>query len=260
LIIYKRLEFVLKGDKETKKGLKAIRSRGELILALPSSHSWPNETRFVEVKDPVCRELFDLSLQQVHYAGSCQRVGRCMRLAVSLQGHWVGGVVLGSTFPNIDVRDEILGMKIYVRDVASRGLRNPWSSGNRLYWDTLQTIVNHARTFVFPEFQGQGIGIRTHKALLSSGIRLWEMKYSQKVYALDTLCDQTDSGLFVKNGWTHAGQTRGYTADYGSQFTQARKSKTRINNAALRTGSRRWEVWVRILKPSLRPTPPKVGH
>jgi len=148
-------------------------------------------------------------------------------------------------------------MKVYVRDFLTRGLKNPWSSANTLYWSALQTIVNHARTFVFPEFQGQGIGIRTHEALLSCGIKLWEKKYSDKVYALDTLCDHADSGLFVRNGWTHAGQTQGYTADYQNSFTQKRRRTPRINNAALRRGSRSWEVWVRVLRPSLRPVPPK---
>jgi GNAT superfamily N-acetyltransferase len=239
----------------TGRWLRALRVRGESSLFSHGLPSRRDEPTFIEIRDPAVREFFDLALRQVHYAGSCQRVGRCMRLAVILQGRWVGGVVLGSTFPNINVRDEVLGMKVYVRGFAARGLKNPWSSRNKQYWDALQTIVNHARTFVFPEFQGQGVGVRTHKALLSSGIRLWEDKYSHKVYALDTLCDHADSGLFVRNGWTHAGQTQGYTSDYRSWFTHRKKSSTRINNAALRPGSRKWEVWVRILRPSLRPVP-----
>jgi GNAT superfamily N-acetyltransferase len=233
-----------------------LRRRGEAILALTQPQSRGDGLRFFEIKDASLRELFDVALRRIHYAGSCQRVGRCMRLAVTLRGRWVGGVVLGSTFPNISVRDEILGMKVYVRGYGARGLKSPWSSANTPYWSALQTIVNHARTFVFPEFQGHGIGIRTHKALLSSGIRLWEKKYAYKVYALDTLCDHSDSGLFVRNGWKHAGQTCGYTADYRNSFTQKRKLAARINNAALRRGSRKWEVWVRILRPSLRPVSP----
>jgi GNAT superfamily N-acetyltransferase len=238
---------------KTARDLRPRRLEGEAILWASSAGMFGREIAFTEIADSTLRHLFDRSLDEVHYAGSCQRVGRCMRLAVTLAGSWVGGVVLGSTFPNIDVRDEILGMKRFVRGYASRGLKSPWSRANRDYWDALQTIVNHARTFVFPEFQGQGIGIRTHSALLTAGVRMWEKKYSHRVYALDTLCDQSDSGLFLKNGWVHAGETRGYTADFRKAFSHRQRPMPRINNAALRPSSKKWQVWIRVVRPSLRP-------
>ena len=207
---------------------------------------------FVVIADSVLRGYFDLALDKAHYAKSCQRVGRCMRLGIVYRGQWVGGVVLGSTFPNVSVRDEALGLKLYVRGFAARGLRNAWCRENREYWSALQTIVNHARTFVFPEFQGQGLGKEAHRVLLTKGIRIWEQKYKTSVYALDTLCDRSDSGLFLANGWHLAGETRGYTADYGSSFSEEH-THARINNAALKRSNARWQVWVRVVRPSLRP-------
>src|SRR5437016_5066741 len=65
----------------------------------------------IEVTDKSWRECFDAALDATHYAGACQRVGRCMRLAIVQSGEWVGGIVLGSTFPNIEVRDQYLGLK-----------------------------------------------------------------------------------------------------------------------------------------------------
>src|SRR5688572_7682441 len=126
--------------------------------------------RLVEIRDPEWRRLCDAALDTIHYARSCQRVGRCMRLGIFLEGQWVGGIVLGSTFPNIDSRDQFLGLKRHVRNVSRRGLSNPWCSENIAYWSRLQSIVNHARTFVFPDFQGRGIGVRAHGVLLQDGV------------------------------------------------------------------------------------------
>src|SRR6267143_257962 len=213
---------------------------------------------FVEIQRVELRHLFDEALDLTHYAKSCQRVGRCMRLALVHDDHWVGGVVLGSTFPNVDARDRALGLKVYVSGFASRGLSNPWSGKNREYWDCLQSIVNHARTFIFPQFQGRGLGKEAHRLLLRDGIKLWESKYHHKVYALDTLCDHSDSGLFLSNGWIHVGETKGFTADYRNAFTLRKKVTPSINNAALRPGATRWQVWVRTLRPSLRPASPSL--
>ncbi len=209
--------------------------------------------RFVEVRDPTLRHFFDKSLDLTHYAKSCQRVGRWMRLAILHGNHWVGGIVLGSTFPNVGVRDQALGMKIFVNGFASRGLKNPWSGKNHPYWECLQTVVNHARTFVFPKFQGRGLGKEAHRILLTTGVRFWEQKYRQQVYALDTLCDHSDSGLFLSNGWTHVGETKGFTANYRKPFSLRKRSTPSINNAALRPGPTRWQVWVRVIRPTLRP-------
>jgi hypothetical protein len=176
-----------------------------------------------------------------------------MRLAILANGSWAGGIVLGSTFPNIDVRDEILGFKPFVRNLRARGLKNPWSRDNVEYWTALQTVVNHARTFIFPSFQGKGIGKNAHAELLGKGFRLWEQRYKCKVYALDTLCDSADSGLFLSNGWTLAGKTKGYTADYTHAFAKKKIMETSINNAALKHGKTAWQVWVKIVRSQLRP-------
>src|SRR2546426_10124823 len=101
---------------------------------------------FVEVLDCNWRKLFDEALDLVHYSQSCQRVGRCMRLAIVEHGQWVGGIVLGSTFPNILVRDEAVGLRKFVTNFRKRGLSNPWSRENKSYWRNLQRVVNHART------------------------------------------------------------------------------------------------------------------
>ena len=233
--------------------LKRINKRGETLLHAEEKVMHLKGMHFVEVKSSELRRLFDRALDMTHYAKSCQRVGRCMRLSVVHHGNWVGGVVLGSTFPNVDVRDRALGLKIYVTGFLSRGLTNPWSGKNREYWNCLQSIVNHARTFIFPQFQGQGFGKKAHRLLLKDGIQMWEAKYRQKVYALDTLCDHSDSGLFLSNGWVHVGQTKGFTADYKNSFTARRKVVPSINNAALRASSVCWQVWVRTIRPSLRP-------
>ncbi|MCI0562634.1 MAG: DUF4338 domain-containing protein, partial [Nitrososphaera sp.] len=172
---------------------------------------------------------------------------------VMQDNQWVGGIVLGSTFPNVGVRDQALGLKVYTTGFASRGLKNPWSARNRAYWECLQKIVNHARTFIFPEFQGRGLGKEAHRILLTTGVALWERKYQQRVYALDTLCDHSDSGLFLANGWTHVGETRGFTANYRKPFSLRKGASPSINNAALRPGPTRWQVWVRIIQPSLKP-------
>ena len=205
---------------------------------------------FVEVRDRNWRKLFDEALDLTHYSFSCQRVGRCMRLAIIEDGEWVGGIVLGSTFPNILVRDESVGLRKFVTNYKRRGLTNPWSRKNRQYWRNLQKVVNHARTFVFPQFQGRGIGIRAHRLLLTKGVALWEQKYRDQVYALDTLCTADESKLFLLNGWTRAGQTKGYTLDRTEVFSKSLKvvddrEKGIKNNGALRKdeNSIQWWVW-----------------
>jgi GNAT superfamily N-acetyltransferase len=210
----------------------------------------PKRLSFVEVSDGGWRKLFDEALDLVHYSHSCQRVGRCMRLAIVEDGQWVGGIVLGSTFPNILVRDENVGLRKFVINYKRRGLVNPWTRKNRSYWRNLQKVVNHARTFVFPQFQGKGIGIRAHRLLLSKGVEMWEQKYRDQVYALDTLCTADESKLFLLNGWTRAGQTKGYTLDRTAVFSKPLKvfddrEKGIKNNGALRKpkNSVQWWVW-----------------
>jgi hypothetical protein len=215
----------------------------------------PKRLSFVEVTDRDWRRLFDEGLDLIHYSHSCQRVGRCMRLAIVENGQWVGGIVLGSTFPNILVRDENVGLRKFVTNYKRRGLLNPWTSKNRSYWRNLQRVVNHARTFVFPQFQGKGIGIRAHGLLLTKGVEMWEQKYRDQVYALDTLCTADESKLFLLNGWTRAGQTKGFTLDRSAVFSKPLKvvddrEKGIKNNGALHKPENavQWWVWTIQLK------------
>jgi len=240
--------------RNTERRLKNIQAHGQAILLKLYNTSNSPDVNFIEVRDSELRYLFDRALDLTHYAKSCQRVGRCVRLAIIHRSCWVGGIVLGSTFPNVGVRDQALGLKIYVSGFAARGLRNPWSGENDAYWNCLQTIVNHARTFIFPAFQGRGLGKEAHRSLVTSGIKIWERKYRAKVYALDTLCDHSDSGLFLSNGWTHVGETKGFTANYRKPFSLRKKADPSINNASLRRGRVKWQVWVRIIRPGLRPS------
>lgn len=152
--------------------------------------------------------------------------------------------MLGSTFPNVGCRDEALGLKQFVRGAPDRGLRSPWASENHEYWDRLQTIVNHARTFVFESVQGQGIGIAAHKVLPTNGVSLWRERYQGEITALDTLCDSSDSGLFRRNGWAHVGRTKGFGSNSKTEFGNNEGGALR-NNVGLGLISRPWEVWVR---------------
>ena len=204
---------------------------------------------FVEIKDSQWLSLFDRALDEIHYAGSCQRVGRCMRLAVLEEDQWVGGIVLGSTFPNISARDEAFGLRQYLVGYKKRGLKSAWARENTPYWKTLQKIINHARTFIFPRFQGNGRGIRAHSLLLTEGVALWEAKYQDDVIGLDTLCTHSDSRLFKDNGWQLVGRTKGYTSDPSNVFSKEafENDWEHIrNNVALKKtkGSTRWFVWV----------------
>lgn len=226
---------------------------GQNVIASMST-AQSRELDFVEVSRPEWRKAFDEALNQLHYARECHRVGRCMRLAIISEGNWAGGVVLGSTFPNIDVRDRALGLKKFVSNYRQRGLANPWCRENIIYWKALQRVVNHARTFVFPSFQGRGLAIRAHGLLLTKGVKMWEQKYEDKVYALDNLCDRGDSKLFANNGWTFVGQTRGYTSTSRIKFSArvASIGMTVKTNAGLEKwdDGTRWEVWVKVIDPA----------
>lgn len=212
-----------------------------------------NQLSFITVETADMRQLFDQAAEEIHYAGACQRVGRCLRLAVVRSGEWVGGVVLGSTFPNIRPRDDAFGLTKFVRDWQERGLVSPWARENREYWDRLQTIINHARTFIFPKFQGNGLGVETHALLLKQGVKLWEERYGGPVYGFDTLCTHPNSRLFADNGWTLVGRTKGYSRDPTKVFSRRafeEEWKNIKDNAGLGLieGNMRWWVWVKVFR------------
>jgi hypothetical protein len=194
------------------------------------------------------RDIFDEACNRIHYAGACRRVGRCLRLAVVHKGEWAGGTVLGSPFPNIGARDEAFGLTAFTRGYRERGLVSPWASENREYWDRLQGIVNHARTFVFPQFQGLGLGVRVVSMLPSEGREYWESAYAGPVVGFDTHCTSPTSRLFLDNGWELVGRTKGFSRDGKRVFSQraAQAAVTVRDNAALTRRRRnvRWWTWV----------------
>jgi hypothetical protein len=207
--------------------------------------------RLIPITDKPLRTMFDIACEEIHYAGACQRVGRCMRLAIMLGPEWAGGVVLGSTFPGIRVRDDALHLRQYLCGYRERGLVSAWASENRDYWDRLQGVVNHARTFIFPEFQGAGLGVRAHDVLLGEGRMLWEARYGS-TWAMDTLCTSSDSRMFLDNGWELVGRTAGYSRDPKrplSKRLEDQGDRKGRDNAGLsrRPSSYRWWVWVRKL-------------
>ncbi len=229
------------------------RIAGEPLLGLGKGRRC-KRLRFIVVEDLKARRLFDRVLDDIHYAGACQRVGRCMRLAVTNGRDWLGGIVLGSTFPNIAVRDEAFGLSQHIRNTKARGLISPFAAENRDYWDRLQKIVNHARTFVFPAFQGSGIGIEMHRLLLTEGRAIWEAAYNECICGFDTLCTHSKSRLFLENGWTLVGRTKGYTRDPQAVFSARRAFEqewtTIEENAGLGIlkGSKRWWIWVKVFQ------------
>jgi hypothetical protein len=206
----------------------------------------------VRLTTPDARHLFDDACQRLHYAGACYRVGRRMRLAVIEQGEWVGGVVLGSPFPNLRPRDDAFGLTKYVKDWQERGLASPWAHENRPYWERLQLVVNQARAFVFPQFRGTRVGVRTHALLETEGRGLWEERYGP-LAGFDTLCTESRSKLFSENGWTLVGRTLGYRRDPSATLSQRVLAGTLphvSDNAGLtrEPGNTRWWIWVRILR------------
>jgi hypothetical protein len=206
---------------------------------------------FHSVKTPGLRESFDLACQEMHYAGACRRVGRRLRLAVMKHGEWVGGIFLGSPFPNIKVRDDAFEISRFARGATERGLASAWASENRDYWERLQLIVNHARAFVFPQYRGGGLGVMMHRLLETEGRELWEERYGP-LAGFDTMCTDPNSRLFGENGWTLVGQTQGYSRDPSlvlSRRVAESKFRRISDNAALSrsSNSHRWWVWVRIL-------------
>lgn len=213
----------------------------------------PRQLGFVVVDSPEMRRTFDEAAQEIHYSGACRRVGRCMRLAVVLDGEWIGGIVLGSTFPNIRPRDDAFGLTQFVKDWKERGLVSPWARENTAYWSGLQAIVNHARTFIFPKFQGKGLGIAAHALLLTEGVRLWEERYGGPIYGLDTLCTHPNSQLFARNGWTLVGRTKGYSRDPSKVFSRRAFEEEWRNikdNAGLGLleGNTKWWIWVKVFQ------------
>jgi len=227
----------------------------EILPELRREHErWSPSVRprihFVPVTDKDTRRMFDQTLDLIHYARSCQRVGRCIRLCIYERSTWVGGIVLGSTFANVDVRDQALGLKQLVQNTRARGIRHPWSRENHAYWNCLQHVVNHARTFIFPPFQRRGLGKLAHRELLRTGVCHWERRYAERVLALDTLCTHCDSKLFTSNGWQLVGRTKGYTSDPDQVFSKRafgeEWGQIRHNIALKRMGKNniRWWVWV----------------
>ena len=238
-------------------GLQDLRSDGEDLITQERGRPLTQALRFHEAASSALKGLFDGACEQLHYAGSCHRVGRLMRLAAMENGEWVGGIVLGSPFPNVRVRDDAFGLTPFVTNLASRGLANAWGRENQDYWQRLQLVANQARAFVFPEERGRGIAVRMHRLLETQGRRLWEARYGRLV-GFDTLCTERNSKLFSDNGWVRVGRTKGYSRDPSRRLSRrvASGERARVesgelvrlrDNAGLTGGGYRWWVWVRIL-------------
>jgi hypothetical protein len=203
---------------------------------------------FVPVASRELRDIFDQACDEIHYAGACRRVGRCLRLALIYRGQWAGGTVLGSPFPNVGARDVAFGLTKYTVGYRERGLISPWASENRDYWDRLQHIVNHARTFVFPLFQGAGLGVRAVSLLPTEARELWQAKYCDEVIGFDTHCTSPTSRLFLDNSWELVGRTKGFSRNGKHAFSQrAADAVLQVrDNAGLshRRKNPRWWTWV----------------
>jgi hypothetical protein len=228
-----------------------IQTAGTALLA--SGRRLPRRLTLVPVEDKRLRHLFDAACNEIHYAGVCRRVGRLLRLAIVSDAQWTGGIVLGSTFPNIRARDDAFGLTRFISGWQDRGLISPWASENTDYWSRLQAIVNHARTFVFPSFNGASLGVRAHRELLGSGLRHWTDRYGGRVHGLDTLCTHPTSRLFLDNGWTLVGKTKGYSRDPSTVLSRRASDEdwmTVRENAglSLSNGNRKWWIWVRVLR------------
>lgn len=229
-----------------------LRALGSSALLLDRKITDRSRLTMHEITDRQMKGLFDHVCQSLHYAGACRRVGRLMRLALVLNGEWVGGIVLGSPFPNLAPRDAAFGLKCHVSDWAERGLTSPWARENVLYWNGLNMIVNQARTFVFPEFAGRGVGIEAHGMLTGRGKRLWERRYG-RVIGFDTLCPHPRSKLFSENGWQLVGRTKGYRRDPSLTLSQRAATgnlEDVRDNAGLSLPPRpkKWWIWVKVLK------------
>jgi hypothetical protein len=231
--------------------LECLRKAGQGLIAELRGSPLTQGLHFHAVADRRLKILYDRCLDIVHYAGACHRVGRLMRLAAMAEGEWVGGIVLGSPFPNIRPRDDAFGITRYVTDFIERGLPSPWARENVEYWSRLQLVVNQARAFTFPEFRGGGLGMRMHRILESEGRRLWENRYGP-IAGFDTLCTEPRSKLFATNGWILVGRTKGYGRDPRKTLS-ARVARGEVqgvrDNAALSRSPDgvRWWVWVRVL-------------
>lgn len=220
-----------------------IRRSGDELLAKK-----PKRMTLIPAGEPM-RAIFDQACGLLHYAGPCKRVGRLMRLCIVERGEWVGGIVLGSPFPNLRPRDDAFGLTRHVLNWRERGLVSPWASENRDYWDRLQLIVNQARTFVFPSAQGGGVGVRAHALLETQGRALWTSSYDSPVIGFDTLCTETTSRLFSDNDWRLVGRTKGYSRNPSVQLSSRHNGELRENAGLTRRASNpRWWIWVRVLE------------
>jgi hypothetical protein len=232
--------------------LSAIKDVGTSLIRDERRRPLTASLRFHPVVDRDLKRAFDASCQALHYAGSCRRVGRRLRLAVMFEHEWVGGVVLGSPFPNIRPRDDAFGISRFTRDLVERGLDNAWGRENIEYWQALQLVVNQARAFVFPQHAGQGLGIAMHRLLETHGRSLWESTYGPMI-GFDTLCADPASRLFKDNGWALVGRTKGYSRDPTRLLSRRVRDGViegvRDNAGLVRArGSPRWWVWVKILE------------
>jgi hypothetical protein len=112
--------------------------------------------------------------------------------------------VLRNTIPHVTCRDQFFRLYSF-----RHGGRFP--SARSKYWQLLNQIVNIGRIFVFPEFQGMGIGISIVGLAETTAIAYWRDIYDSKVKGLDCLDLATPkhAKIFTENGWAYLGRTTG---------------------------------------------------
>ena len=157
------------------------------------------------VTDSESQEFND-ALVRLHSAGACHPVGRFLRLVAHESGAWVGGFVLRSTIPHVACRDRFF--ELYAHEKRGR-----FASSDSAYWRELNEIVNIGRIFVFPDFQGRGVGVAIVRIAESTAKKFWRELYQTRVRGLDCLdlAPPDKARIFTENGWTFLGRTSGHS-------------------------------------------------
>lgn len=77
---------------------------------------------------------------------------------------------------------------------------------------------------------------------------MWRVKYQDEVIGFDTHCTSPTSRLFLDNGWTLVGRTKGFSRSGRKQFSKRALDETVSvrDNAGLARQRRnpRWWTWI----------------
>jgi GNAT superfamily N-acetyltransferase len=183
-------------------------------------------------------KAFNQTLKHLHYAGACYPVGRFLRLMVFERDSWVGGFVLRGTIPHVTCRDKFFGLYRFRR-------RGRFPAARSGYWRRLNEIVNIGRIFVFPEFQGMGIGAGIVRLASSCSKTYWKNMYDAPVRGLDCLdlAPPQHARIFTDNGWQFLGLTTGHSRDGRAPSMGQSKSARHKKLPSLSKIHRPWYVY-----------------